>query len=174
MPEAARYSAIEVLRDGSRVEIRALRPEDRAAVLAAVDHTSARSLYRRVFAARRSFTEREIAFFVNVDFTNHVALIAVVKHDDGGEEIVGGGRYVMLQPGRAEAAFTVVDQFQGRGLGTVLLRHLAAVAGGAGIHELVAEVLPDNTPMLEVFEHSGFPLTSRREPGVVHVTLRLR
>jgi RimJ/RimL family protein N-acetyltransferase len=174
MPEAARYSAIEVLRDGSRVEIRALRPEDRAAVLAAVDHTSARSLYRRFFAARRSFTEREIAFFVNVDFTNHVALVAVVKHDDGGEEIVGGGRYVMLQPGRAEAAFTVVDQYQGRGLGTVLLRHLAAVAGGAGIHELVAEVLPDNTPMLEVFENSGFPLTSRRESGVVHVTLRLR
>jgi GNAT superfamily N-acetyltransferase len=100
-------------------------------------------------------------------------LVAVVKHDDGGEEIVGGGRYVMLQPGRAEAAFTVVDQYQGRGLGTVLLRHLAAVAGGAGIHELVAEVLPDNTPMLEVFENSGFPLTSRREPGVVHVTLRL-
>ena len=162
-----------MLRDGSRVEIRALRPEDRAAVLAAVDHTSARSLYRRFFAARRSFTEREIAFFVNVDFTNHVALVAVVKHDDGGEEIVGGGRYVMLQPGRAEAAFTVVDQYQGRGLGTVLLRHLAAVAGGAGIHELVAEVLPDNTPMLELFENSGFPLTSRLEPGVVHVTLRL-
>ena len=110
MPEAARYSAIEVLRDGSRVEIRALRPEDRAAVLAAVDHTSARSLYRRFFAARRSFTEREIAFSVNVDFTNHVALIAMVKHDDGGEEIVGGERYVMLQPGRAEAAFTVVEQ----------------------------------------------------------------
>ena len=122
MPEAARYSAIEVLRDGSRVEIRALRPEDRAAVLAAVDHTSARSLYRRFFAARRSFTEREIAFFVNVDFTNHVALIAVVKHDDGGEEIVGGGRYVILQPGRAEAAFTVVDQFQGRGLPSGLRR----------------------------------------------------
>jgi RimJ/RimL family protein N-acetyltransferase len=174
MPEAAPYSAIEVLHDGSRVEIRALRPDDRAAILAAVGHTSERSLYRRFFAARRTFTEREIAFFLNVDFTSHVALVAVVKHDDGGEEIVGGGRYVMLQPGRAEAAFTVVDQYQGRGLGTVLLRHLAAIAGGAGIHEFVAEVLPDNTPMLELFENSGFSLTSRREPGVVHVTLRLR
>src|SRR6185436_1361106 len=116
MPEAASYAAVEVLRDGTRAEIRALRPDDRAAVLAAVDHTSERSLYRRFFAARRTFTEREIAFFLNVDFTSHVALVAVVKHDDDGDEIVGGGRYVMLQPGRAEAAFTVVDPYQGRGL----------------------------------------------------------
>jgi len=171
MPEAASYAAIEVLRDGTRVDIRALRPDDRAAILAAVDHTSERSLYRRFFAARRSFSEREIAF--NVDLISHVALVAVVRHDDGGEEIAGGGRYIVLQPGRAEAAFTVVDQFQGRGLGTVLLRHLAAIARNAGIHEFVAEVLPDNTPMLEVFEHSGLPMTSRREPGVVHVVLRL-
>jgi RimJ/RimL family protein N-acetyltransferase len=173
MPEAASYAAIEVLRDGTRVDIRALRPDDRAAILAAVDHTSERSLYSRFFAARRSFSEREIAFFLNVDLISHVALVAVVRHDDGGEEIAGGGRYIVLQPGRAEAAFTVVDQFQGRGLGTVLLRHLAAIAGDAGIHEFVAEVLPDNTPMLEVFEHSGFAMASRREPGVVHVTLRL-
>jgi GNAT superfamily N-acetyltransferase len=173
MPEAASYAAVEVLRDGSRVEIRALRPDDRAAILAAVGHTSERSLYRRFFAARRSFSEKEIAFFLNVDLISHVALVAVVRHDDGGVEIAGGGRYIVLQPGRAEAAFTVVDQFQGRGLGTVLLRHLAAIARDAGIHEFVAEVLPENTPMLEVFEHSGFPMTSTREPGVVHVALRL-
>jgi RimJ/RimL family protein N-acetyltransferase len=173
MPEAAHYAAVEALRDGTRVDIRALRPDDRAAILAAVDHTSERSLYRRFFAARRGFTEQEIAFFLNVDFASHVALVAVVRHDDGGEEIAGGGRYIVLQPERAEAAFTVVDQFQGQGLGTALLRHLAAIAGDAGIHEFVAEVLPDNTPMLEVFEHSGFPMTSRREPGVVHIALRL-
>jgi RimJ/RimL family protein N-acetyltransferase len=173
MPEAAHYAAVEALRDGTRVEIRALRPDDRAAILAAVDHTSERSLYRRFFATRRSFTEQEIAFFLNVDFDSHVALVAVVRHDDGGEEIAGGGRYIVLQPGRAEAAFTVVDEFQGRGLGTVLLRHLTAIARDAGVREFVAEILPDNTPMLEVFEHSGFPMTSRHEPGVVHVTLRL-
>ena len=135
MPEAANYAAVEVLRDGTRVDIRALRPDDRAAILAAVDHTSERSLYRRFFAARRSFSEREIAFFLNIDFAHHVALVAVVRHDDGGEEIVGGGRYIVLQPGRAEAAFSVVDQFQGRGLGTVLLRHLAVIARDAGLHE---------------------------------------
>ena len=61
MPEAASYAAVEVLRDGTRAEIRALRPDDRAAILAAVDHTSERSLYRRFFAARRSFSEREMS-----------------------------------------------------------------------------------------------------------------
>src|SRR5262245_48935418 len=101
MRDAGSYSAVELLRDGSRVEIRALRPEDRAAVLAAVGHTSERSLYRRFFAAKRTFSEQEIAFFLDVDFTSHVALAAVVKHDDGGEEIVGGGRYIVLQPGSA-------------------------------------------------------------------------
>ena len=84
MPEAASYAAVEVLRDGTRVDIRALRPDDRAAILAAVDHTSERSLYRRFFAARRSFSEREIAFFLKVDLISHVALVAVVRHDDGG------------------------------------------------------------------------------------------
>ena len=87
MPEAASYAAVEVLRDGTRAEIRALRPDDRAAILAAVDHTSERSLYRRFFAARRSFSEREIAFFLNIDFARHAALVAVVRPGDGGEEI---------------------------------------------------------------------------------------
>src|SRR6185295_10500683 len=139
MPEAASYAAVEVLRDGTRAEIRALRPDDRAAILAAVDHTSERSLYRRFFAAKRSFSEREIAFFLNIDFARHAALVAVVRPGDGGEEIVGGGRYIVLQPGRAEAAFSVVE---GRGLGTVLLRHLATIARDAGLYEFVAEVLP--------------------------------
>ena len=69
-------SAIEALRDGCRVEIRALRPDDRADLIAAVGRTSAQSLYRRFFGLKRSFTEQEVAFFVNVDFVNHVALIA--------------------------------------------------------------------------------------------------
>jgi GNAT superfamily N-acetyltransferase len=172
MLEAAKYSAVELLHDGRRVEIRALRPDDRANFIAAVGRVSDQSLYRRFFGARRVFTEQEVAFFLKVDFVSHVALVAVME--EGGQPIVGGGgRYIVLQPGRAEVAFAVVDQYQGKGIGAALMRHLATIARGAGLNELIAEVLPDNMPMLKVFEKSGFRLSTKREPRVVHVALHL-
>jgi ribosomal protein S18 acetylase RimI-like enzyme len=170
--EGAQYSAIEALRDGRRVEIRALRPDDQAGLLAAVSRTSEHSLYRRFFAVRRAFAEPEIAFFMNVDFVNHVALVAVVDESDW-PVIVGGGRYVAVEPGKAEMAFAVVDEYQGQGIGSALMRHLAEIARAAGLKELIAEVLPDNISMLKVFEKSGFRVRTKREPQVVHVALRL-
>jgi RimJ/RimL family protein N-acetyltransferase len=172
MSEAAKYSAFELLRNGRQINIRALRPEDRADVVAAVDRVSARSLYRRFFGLRRHFSEKEINFFLNVDFANHVALVAVVR-DGGRAAIVGGGRYVGVRSGVAEVAFTVVDKYQGQGIGTALMRHLATLARNAGLKELIAEVLPENMPMLKVFEKSGLRLSTKREAGVVHVALQL-
>jgi RimJ/RimL family protein N-acetyltransferase len=172
MLEAAQYSASAMLRDGRRVEIRALRPDDRNDLIAAVGRTSGQSLYRRFFAAKRDFSEREIEFFVNVDFVNHVALVAQLQ--EGGQSvIIGGGRYVVVHPGKAEIAFAVVDQYQGQGVGAALMHHLATIALEAGLEELIAEVLPDNAAMLKVFEKSGFPFRMQREPGVVHVAVRL-
>jgi RimJ/RimL family protein N-acetyltransferase len=172
MSEAANYSAVESLRTGGRLEIRALRPDDRAELSAAFDRTSTQSRYRRFFAVRRGFTEKEIAFFVNVDFIKHVALVAVTE-EGGRPAIVGGGRYVVVQPGKAELAFAVVDQYQGQGIGAALLRHLVAIARAAGLTELIAEVLPENEPMLKVFEKSGLRLSTKREARVVHTTLHL-
>jgi RimJ/RimL family protein N-acetyltransferase len=172
MLEAARYSAFATLRDGRRVEIRALRPDDRAELAVAVARASSESLYRRFFAVKRSFTESEIDFFVNVDFVDHVALVAVVD-ESGRPVIAGGARYVVVQSGTAEVAFAIVDQYQGQGLGAALMHHLAAIAGSAGLRELVAEVLLDNVPMLKVFEKSGLPISMKREPQVVHVSLQL-
>ena len=173
MIDAATYSAIETLRDGRRVEIRALRPQDRPEFVAAAHRAGVVSLYRRFFAVRRGFSEKETDFFVNVDFVNHVALVAVVD-EDGRAAIVGGGRYVLVQPGKAEVAFTVIDAYQGQGVGSALLRHLVAIAREAGLEELVAEVLPENAPMLKLFEKCGCPLSIRRDPEVVHVTLGLK
>jgi RimJ/RimL family protein N-acetyltransferase len=169
--EAAKYSAVELLRDGRRIEIRSLKPDDRDEFVAAVNRTSVQSLYRRFFAARRGFTEQEIAFFLNVDFVNHVALVAVLK--EGERPVVGGGRYVVVQPGTAEMAFAVVDQYQRQGIGAALVHHLIAIAREAGIKELIAQVLPENTAMMKVFSKTGLSLSTRRELQVVHVTLQL-
>jgi RimJ/RimL family protein N-acetyltransferase len=168
----AGYSCVAALRDGRRVEIRALKSEDRSDLLDAVGRTSARSLYRRFFAAKRGFTEKEQAFFLNVDFVDHVALVAVLE-EDGRPAIVGGARYVVVQPGKAEVAFVVIDRYQGQTIGATLLHHLAAIARGAGLQELIAEVLPDNVSMLKVFEKSGLRTCTKRESNVVHVALRL-
>jgi RimJ/RimL family protein N-acetyltransferase len=172
MAEAATYSAVETLRDGRRVDIRALRADDRAELLAAVGRTSLDSLYRRFFCVKRGFTEQETAVFLNIDFVDHVALVAVVE-EASRPVIVGGARYIVLQPGKAEVAFMVIDQYQGQGIGAALMRHLAGIARGAGLRELIAEVLPENEAMLKVFAKSGFGLRMKREVGVVRVALRL-
>jgi RimJ/RimL family protein N-acetyltransferase len=172
MPDAASYSAIETLRDGRRVEIRALRPEDQAAMLAAVDRSSSQSLYRRFFGPKRVFSKKEVAFFLNIDFANHVALVTVAE-EKGRAVIVAGGRYVVERSRVAEIAFVVVDEYQKRGIGAVLLRHLAIIARSVGINEFIAEVLPENKPMLKVFERSGFKINTRRGSGAIHVALQL-
>ena len=172
MVEPSNYSAVEKLRNGERIVIRALRPQDRDDLMAAVDRTSGDSLYRRFFAVRRHFTETEESFYLNVDFVSHVALIAVAD-ENGQPIIIAGGRYVVGEPGEAEVAFTVVDKYQGRGVGAALLRHLAMIARQAGLRELVAYVLPDNRAMLKVFEKSGLKYTAKREAGSVYVKLGL-
>ena len=172
MLKIERYSATEALRDGCVVEIRALRPDDRADMLAAVSRASAQSLYRRFFGLKRHFTDEEAAFFVNVDFVNHVALIALI--DEGGHSVLaGGGRYILVQPGQAEVAFVVVDEYQGRGVGRALMRHLISIARAAGLRTLIAEVLSENTPMLQLFKTGGLEFSTRREGQVIHVTMWL-
>jgi ribosomal protein S18 acetylase RimI-like enzyme len=69
-------------------------------------------------------------------------------------------------PGQAEIAFAVIDQYQGKGIGAILMRHLATIAREAGLKELVAEVLPENAPMLTVFKNSGLDVDTRREARV--------
>ena len=169
---AARYAVTERLRNGAALQVRALLPGDRAEMLAAVGRLSSEALYRRFFAPKRSFSEREIEFFLNVDFTNHVALVAVLA-ESGQQMIVGGARYVVSSPGCAEVAFAIDDPHQRLGIATHLINHLIRIARAAGLEMFVAEVLPENLPMLKVFERCGLAMTTRSERGVVHVTLAL-
>jgi RimJ/RimL family protein N-acetyltransferase len=166
------YSAREQLRDGRPVEIRALRPDDETDMLAAIDRTGPESLQRRFFVPKRGFSEREKAFFMKIDFVNHVALVAVIG-EDGRSAIIGGGRYIVTEPGKAEVAFVVVDAFQGQGIGALLTRHITGLARASGLKELVADVLPENMAMRKVLGKFGFRTTRGTDPQVVHLTLPL-
>jgi RimJ/RimL family protein N-acetyltransferase len=172
MHDAAHYSTVEQLRDGSRITIRALRPEDRDELVAAAGRLSPRTLYRRFFGPKRSFSTAEIAYFTNIDFARHVALVAVAE-ERGRPTIVASARYIVVAPGEAEVAFVVADVHQGRGIGTRLLRQLAMLARETGISTFAADVLSENIGMLTVFQRSGMRVRRKHERGSVHVTLQL-
>jgi len=172
MLDVGRYSAVETLCNGQRVLIRALKPEDRDSFIAAIGRTTAQTLYRRLFAVKRGFTDEEEAFFLNVDFVSHVALISLVE-ESGQLVIAGGARYFVTKPGQGEVAFTVVDKYQRQGIGTALMHHLTLIARESGLQELIAQVLPENLAMLKTFERSGLPLSKKHEAGIVHIALRL-
>jgi ribosomal protein S18 acetylase RimI-like enzyme len=153
------------------VEIRAQRPEDRAGLEAAIARMSDETLYRRFFVVKHDFSEKEAAYFLNIDFVNHVALV-VLNDESGKRAIIGSGRYIVIDAGRAEASFAVIDEYQGQGVGSALMRHLVSLGRQTGLRELVAEVMSDNAPMLKVFEKSGLETSAQREGPYVHVRLR--
>lgn len=167
---AETFRTIETLRDGRRIVLRAQRPTDGEAFRQALSQLGDESIYLRFFGPRREFSAKEAEAFLNIDFVTHVALVA---EPEPGGAIIGGGRFVLIDSGRAEIAFAVIDEYQGYGVGSRLLRHLTALAREAGLREFVAEVLAGNRPMLKAFEKSGLPMRTTREANIVHVTLAL-
>jgi RimJ/RimL family protein N-acetyltransferase len=172
MQDVAHYSTREELRDGSLITIRALRPQDRDELVAAVGRLSPRSLYRRFFGPRRSFSKAEVSYFVDIDFERHVALVATVE-ERRRPLLIASARYIVTAEHEAEVAFIVADAWQNRGIGGRLLRHLVALAREAGITTFTADVLPDNLGMLKVFEKSGMRIRKKHETGSVHLTMQL-
>lgn len=170
--DASRYDTEVVLKDGGSIRIRAIRPDDKQRLLEHFQRLSERSVYFRFFSAKKRLTDEELRRFTEPDFRAHVALVATLL-EDGEEHIIGVGRY-MVRPGgdphRAEVAFAVADQHQGRGIGTALFEHLVVIARQNGISEFEADVLGENNQMLEVFARSGFRVRRSVEGGIVHVS----
>jgi GNAT superfamily N-acetyltransferase len=131
-----------VTRDGARLQVRPIAPDDKAALVGAFEHLGERSRYRRFLAPIRHLTQRELAYFTELDHRDHEALIGVT----GEGEIVGIARYVRLtdRHGVAEVAVTVVDEWQGRGVGTALLELLAQRAKDRGVHSFLGICLAEN------------------------------
>ena len=163
----AHREADVALRDGSTVHVRPVRPDDRDRLLQFLEGLSTPSKAFRFFSASANL-DHAAGEFAKVDYEGRFGLVATAGHD---EHIVAHAMYVRTRDDHAELAFAVADEFQGRGVGTILLAHLAEVAHDAGIAVLEAETLPENHKMIEVFRESGIPYTMRSEPGSIRVEL---
>ena len=160
------YELDVVLRDGGGARIRPIRPDDGDLVRAFFERLGPESRYYRFFQVKNTLEPSEIEHFTNVDYDDRMALVAL---QDG--EMIGIGRYDRERghTDRAEVAFAIVDDQQGRGLGTRLLELLTGYARSHGIKGFRAFVLGENRQMMRVFRNSGYELARTLDSGVFTV-----
>lgn len=160
------------LRDGTRVLIRPIRPDDKDLLRDGFQRLSPQSRYRRFLAPVTELSEGQLKYLTEVDYVDHFAWIAV--RAERPQVGLGVARYVRIkqEPAVAEAAVTVADEYQGRGLGTLLVALLALAARAAGIRMFRAYLLQDNLPMRELLEQLGAH-THQDSPGVVRMDVPL-
>lgn len=151
-----------VLRDGSVCRLRPIKPSDDEAIRRFHAGQSDESIYLRFFAPMRNLSDRDIKRFTEVDYHDRMALVATIRDD-----IIGIGRYDRVTEHSAEVAFNISDHYHGKGVGSVLLEHLAALAHHRDIDAFEAEVLPHNRKMLSVFADAGYQVGRRIEDGIV-------
>ncbi len=155
-----------VLRDGSTIRIRPIRPSDGDGLQGMLGQMSRQSVYHRFFKVKDRLTPDEIETFTRLDYRDRMAFVA-----ERGGEIVGVGRYHRLggAPETAEIAFAVIDAQQGKGIARRLLQLLASYARDQGISAFEARVLADNHVMIRVFRNAGFSLRRELDEGVYTV-----
>src|SRR5690606_14365442 len=160
------WEADVVLSDGGTVHLRPIVPSDADAIVALHGRLSEQTRYLRYFGAYPRIPPKDLERFTVVDHYNRVALVAVL-----GDDVVGVGRYERIGDNApsAEVAFVVDDAHQGRGLGSILLEHLAAAAAECGIERFEAEVLSENRVMMRVFTDAGNHVTKEYEYGTLHL-----
>ena len=168
----ASYRVEDTVRDGGAILIRAIRPDDKERLREHARGLGAESVYHRFMAYKRELGDEDLRRFTELDFDQQVGIAAILG-EEGREHIVGIGRYFRTSKERGEAAFSVIDTQQGRGIGTLLLVHLSRIARRMGIREFEADVLGDNVHMLDVIAASGFKVQATHESGVVHLLMRI-
>jgi acetyl coenzyme A synthetase (ADP forming)-like protein len=155
-----------VIRDGSTVHVRPIRADDGPAIRVFLEAVSADSIAFRFFGTPN--LDWVVSWSLDVDYADRFALIA---ESGTPARIVAHAAYIRIDDERAEVAFLVADAWQGRGISTIMLAHLAAIAERRGIVRFTAQVLPVNHRMIEVFRQSGFPIDTRSTRDAIEVEL---
>lgn len=161
--QAKDYHVYDELKDGRKVLIRAVRPEDGVHLQDGLNRLSNRSAYMRFHTPKKSLNKKELSYLTELDFDHHVGIGAVLL-DNHKLQAIGVARYVTFgeeSPKKADIAFTVHDDFQGLGIGTLLLKHLVILAEEKSVAILEAIVLNENIAMLRILEKSGLKINKR-------------
>lgn len=161
---ADHWAVDAVLSDGGTVHVRPIRPDDDDRLRELHGRLSPEAIYYRFFTPMPRLSDAMVERLVNVDYRERMAIVAIL-----GDQFIAVARYDLIDSDRAEVAFVVDDAHQGRGLGTLLLEHLAVIARANGIGRFEAQTLSDNQAMLRVFRGAGFEVKRRFDGGVVEV-----
>ena len=162
----AGWEADVAVADGGVVHVRPIRPDDRDRLAEFHLRLSERTVYLRYFAPHPELSDRDLDRLTRVDHRDRVALVDLL-----GDDLIAVGRYDRIDGTRdAEVAFVVDDAQQGRGIGSLLLEHLAAAARERGIQRFVAEVLAENSRMVRVFRDAGYTAEYAYDSGVVELS----
>lgn len=163
------------LRDGTEVTLRPIRPDDGPRLQALHGRLSPESIYQRFLGPRPVLSPLEAERLAMVDYRTTMAFVAARKVGSD-EAILGVARYAAVQPGslaEAEAAIVVEDAYQGRGLGTLLMRRLIEYARDQGVAALSAEITAGNERMMRFIRRSGLTTQRRLEGGVWHIRVEI-
>jgi L-amino acid N-acyltransferase YncA len=167
-PSSARARDV-VLADGGRVQVRPIRESDAPALVALHGRLSDESVYLRYFSPHARLSPRELDRVTHVDHRDREAFVVLDR-----DALIGIGSYERSAGSdAAEIAFEVDDAQQGRGIGMLLFERLAAAARERGIRRFVANVLPQNRRMLQLFREAGLAEQTHFEGGIVEVELEL-
>ena len=163
------WEADVVLTDGGTAHLRPITPDDADLLREFHSRLSPETIYYRFFAPYPRLSNRDVERFTTVDYEDRVALVATISDD-----FVSVVRYDKIAPEEAEVAFVVEDAHQGRGLASVLLEHIAAAARERGMRRFIADVLPENRRMINVFREAGYTAQQTFDEGVIRLTLDLQ
>lgn len=158
----------EELPDGTRVRFRPLRPSDGPTLRHGMTRLSERTRWLRFHSAQSELNDHELAQLLDVDHVDRVAIVAELTDEHGDADPVGVARYARTDPMSADIAVVVVDEFQGRGLGKRLLRHLADTALDNGIVRLTGEVMASNDVVLGLLRKLGPAFECEVDEGEYH------
>ena len=164
----AQWTTTHTFPGGTRLLFRPIKTTDEDMMKDLFYRLSEQSIYQRFFQSLRSMPHRGLVHFVHVDFSNEMAIVAVLQdpQQPEREEIVGVGRYFMNRSNNiAEVSYLVRDDYQRRGIGSFLIRYLARIARNSGVEGFVAEVLPDNTAAMKVLHKIGLPVETTIAEG---------